>query len=727
MLSLQKIKEFISVKKKNTIETQKEKCLGFIEYADSAAITGWCIDLSSEQSLPYLNLVIEGKTIKRFCPTIARHDISEKYNINLLSGFRIEIDDILSEEILACLDKEHHGETISFAIVSSRLKQSLLPLPGVSLYLGVSDLKKKISERVNNSALINKNIGSLNRAQLPDMQRKNDEVRLIAFYLPQFHPFAENNQWWGEGFTEWTNVTKAKPLFSEHYQPHLPADLGFYDLRLNEVREQQANLAKKYGIYGFCYHYYWFSGRKLMETPIEMMLKSEKPDFPFCICWANESWSRRWDGSENELLMYQEHDLETDKEFIIDILPFLKDSRYICVDNAPLIIIYRVELIPDPIALFTSWRKLAEKNGIPKIHIVMAETFGLRDPFRYGCDAAVEFPPHQVTAADITYEMEDLDRENFGGDIFNYKDVVVSELHKDKVDYPLYKCVFPCWDNTARLNHNAHLFTGSTPGLYEIWLDYAIKHTKQCLPSKRQIVFINAWNEWAEGAHLEPDRKFGKKYLEATRRALRESFSFSRIIETVRISEDDEILLKKNEIETISQQIDILKRSNDFLAKRYEEVFDHLNIKKTEFVNVAASFNDTIIWDQHEYPVNIESINQYSQPNIPNELLVDSREFIFFKGWFYTDEESFNNALLYLVLQDVDNKLTCAFVKNRYDRLDVVNHFGSNSFRKPGFEFSIDLSSSFLSGKQKIGFIYTDGTTWRGFHTHYVLDVCGVV
>ena len=188
------------------------------------------------------------------------------------------------------------------------------------------------------------------------------EVKLIAFYLPQFHPIPENDQWWGKGFTEWTGVSAARPYFEGHYQPHLPADLGFYDLRVAEVREAQANMARDHGIHGFCYYFYWFSGRRILERPLNEMLQSKRPDFPFCVCWANEPWSRRWDGSESELLISQQHEINIDKGLILDLLPLFDDPRYIKVDGKPLLVIYRVALLPDPVALFEHFRSVVRDH-----------------------------------------------------------------------------------------------------------------------------------------------------------------------------------------------------------------------------------------------------------------------------------------------------------------------------------------------------------------------------
>lgn len=303
-------------------------------------------------------------------------------------------------------------------------------------------------------------------------------AKLIAFYLPQYHPIPENDAWWGKGFTEWTNVAKARPYFQGHTQPHLPADLGYYDLRVDDVREEQARLASTYGIFGFCYYYYWFNGRRLLEKPLEALIKSGRPDFPFCICWANETWSRRWDGSEQEVLMEQVHTPESDRRFIEDVIPILKDSRYITIDGAPLLLVYRISLLPDPVAATETWRKACAEAGIGRIHIAAVRSFGIEDPRIFGCDSAVEFPPHGISAGEITDKVEGLD-EKFEGKIYDYRDLIVADEFRTRPPYPVFPAVMPSWDNTARRGLRGHVFHHSSPRAYEIWLRNALTRAAQ--------------------------------------------------------------------------------------------------------------------------------------------------------------------------------------------------------------------------------------------------------
>ena len=349
----------------------------------------------------------------------------------------------------------------------------------------------------------------------------NTDIRAIAFFLPQFHPIPENDKWWGKGFTEWTNVTKAKPQFIGHYQPHLPGELGFYDLRLVDVQKQQVELAKKYGIYGFCFHYYWFSGRRLLERPINQFLANKKLDFPFCFCWANENWTRRWDGLYNEILIAQFNKKEDDIAFIKDLELALKDSRYIKVDGKPLLIVYRVSLLPNPVKTVKLWRNYCIEAGIGDLYLVAAQTFGLIDPKPYGFDAAVEFPPHNEIDEPINDKKVFLNA-GFEGEIYNYKNLVQRKTYTAKPDFEHYPTVFPSWDNEARRPGKGHVFWGSSPDLYQKWFESACNYADANNNLDKKLVFINAWNEWAEGAHIEPDQRYGYAYLEATANVLRQ-------------------------------------------------------------------------------------------------------------------------------------------------------------------------------------------------------------
>jgi GT2 family glycosyltransferase len=348
-----------------------------------------------------------------------------------------------------------------------------------------------------------------------------NHIKLIAFYLPQYHTIPENDRWWGKGFTEWTNVTKARPNFEGHYQPHLPSDLGFYDLRVEEVMEMQAELAKKYGIHGFCYYYYWFGGKRLLEMPLERMLKSGKPNIPFCLCWANENWTRKWDGLNEKILIAQKHSDEDDHAFIKDVIRYMKHPNYIKINGKPLLLIYRSSLFPDIKRSIKIWRDFCRRDGIGEIYLSTVEWLEKDSDTNLseqGFDAFVEFPPHNMYAPIKPPGMQL--NPDFVREVHDYRKIVLKYSLKEKHGLVRFRTVMPSWDNTPRRQNDSLIFVNASPGAYQAWLETALELTLEENFGEERIVFINAWNEWAEGNYLEPDRRFGHGFLEATRNAV---------------------------------------------------------------------------------------------------------------------------------------------------------------------------------------------------------------
>lgn len=355
-------------------------------------------------------------------------------------------------------------------------------------------------------------------------------LKPIAIHLPQFHPFKENDEWWGKGFTEWTNVAKATSLFKGHYQPHIPADLGFYDLRLQESRIAQTTLAKEYGIFGFCYYHYWFNGKRLLHEPIDRMLKEDHSDFPFMLCWANENWTRRWDGQDAEILIKQDYSDSDDIDhinFLID--NYFTDPRYIRVHDKPFFLIYRPNLFPDIKKTVATWRNTAKARGFKDLYLGYVQGFEFKaDPSSLGFDFAIEYQPDSENfprTIQPSLKEKFLKKLNISTSahyehiLLSYQDFVESSIRNHKSTPGVYRTVCPMWDNSARRKKNALIFHGSTPDLYKKWLEHVADATmKDANPGN--FLFINAWNEWAEGNHLEPCLKYGTGYLEATKQVI---------------------------------------------------------------------------------------------------------------------------------------------------------------------------------------------------------------
>lgn len=365
-----------------------------------------------------------------------------------------------------------------------------------------------------------------------DCYNNNSQVKLIAWYLPQFHDFEENRKWFGKGFTEWSNTSKTLPQFTGHWQPHIPVDVGYYNLETTHVMQRQIELAKKYGIYGFGFYYYWFSGKKIMEKPLQNFLADKTLDFPFFFFWANENWTKLWGSGEMEEVLFKQELLEDDDEkFMNDILPYMKDERYIKIDNKPILVIYHTEIYPYEryLRFINRINEIAKQNGFDGIYLMtpiratMDKNNLNKYIEKYKLDALFEFMP--MGCKDLfTRIPKKIMNSNFEGAVFDVADFVRNKKYFYKTDCKkLFKGCFPTWDNTPRKSLNGASIFQNSPRSFKIWLKDIIIWTKQKYKKNEQFVFINAWNEWAEGAHLEPDNKFGYAYLEVVKKALEES------------------------------------------------------------------------------------------------------------------------------------------------------------------------------------------------------------
>lgn len=363
-------------------------------------------------------------------------------------------------------------------------------------------------------------------------------MKIIAFYLPQYHTFPENDRWWGKGFTEWTNVKKAVPSYKGHYQPRIPLNKNYYNLLNNSVLRWQADLAKKYGIYGFCYYHYWFDGHMLMEKPMENMLADKSVDLPFCICWANENWTKAWAKKSKEVLISQTYGDENEwKEHFNYLLPFFKDNRYIKVDGKPLFVIYRPEIVPCLEDMVNYWQSLARQNDFPGISFMYQQTDydHRKEKTGYLFDYGIEYQPAVVRNRPQKRNLFLLARKALNEFVnyfhlpqtsistfwYSYDDAWRKIIKMKPKDEKMVPGAFVDWDNTARYGKKASVYKGVTPEKFRKYLSMQIKHAKQ--DYKKDMIFMFAWNEWGEGGYLEPDEKYGYKMLKAVSLALKDN------------------------------------------------------------------------------------------------------------------------------------------------------------------------------------------------------------
>jgi hypothetical protein len=364
-------------------------------------------------------------------------------------------------------------------------------------------------------------------------------AKVLAFYLPQYYSFPENDKWWGKGFTEWTNVARGAPRFKNHYQPRIPRDLGFYDLLSSETICRQVEMARGAGLFGFVFYFYWFNGLRLLEKPLDKFLSDPILDFPFCLMWANENWTRRWDGFDDHVLMKQNYDPNHEVALIKTFINYFRDTRYIRIERRPLLMIYRPGLFPDAAETFRRWRRLFSEIANENPLIIMAQGFGDLDPRSYGLDGAIEHPPHKVMdgMSNINDDVVVLDPD-FSGHVYSYQGVVERSVTEPAPPFPLIKTAFPGWDNDARSQGTGMIVHGSGPNAFEHWLSELIRYVGHHPFMGEKFVCVNAWNEWAEGAYLEPDLHFGAAYLNAAARAITAAESTSAAGRIVLVGHD---------------------------------------------------------------------------------------------------------------------------------------------------------------------------------------------
>lgn len=346
-------------------------------------------------------------------------------------------------------------------------------------------------------------------------------AQVVAHYLPQFHPIPENDEWWGPGFTEWTNVAQARRLFRGHQQPKIPGELGFYDLRVAETREAQAQLASEHGVAAFCYWHYWFGGgRRLLERPLDEVVASGEPDLPFCVAWANESWTGVWHGAADRLLIEQTYPGDEDhRAHFESLLPAFEDDRYFRVDGRPLFYVHQYKLLPEPEHFAELWRKLAAQHGLGDLYLV-AQCRGEEDPVKAGFDAVTHSHFPRRPARSRWEQM--VQRLRPQPTRMPYQEAVEfwkARLIRDDGDIPTVICG---WDNTPRTKTNGWVLEDGTPQRFEDYLRWVVDHAINPSSNPGRLVFLKSWNEWAEGNYIEPDREYGRHALLALRRALHE-------------------------------------------------------------------------------------------------------------------------------------------------------------------------------------------------------------
>jgi hypothetical protein len=351
----------------------------------------------------------------------------------------------------------------------------------------------------------------------------HNDIKILSYYLPQFHPIPENDEWHGKGFTEWTKVKAANPLFQGHFQQHIPhEDIGYYLLDSPKTLKIQADMMKKSGVYGQVFYHYWFTGKLILEEPAKMLLENKNINMPFSFCWANENWTKKWDGNDDDILLEQVYSADDARKFIRYLIPFFKDQRYITIENRPVLYIYRPSSIPNVKEYIDIWKEECKEKGINEPYVVAVLTRGATTPNDFYMDAGVERILHDWTNGNVT-EINNLLNtfQPVKGSVLPYNEVANFYGNQtDKKDFTYFRSISPVWDNTARYDNEAFILHSSTPELFQKWLEDLVTYTQKTLEEDRRFIIVNAWNEWAEGAHLEPDTYYGYSYLNAIGRVL---------------------------------------------------------------------------------------------------------------------------------------------------------------------------------------------------------------
>lgn len=682
---------------------------GAIDSFTDGVLRGWAVSAANPLRPVKLELWLAGVRVTNFVAGEPRPDVSELIGLPIRAGFVFDLAKVTrsnARDVLARLRQLQDPAVWPQDLISVRIEGTDLELP---IWEGMLDAKTEIAPLVARLVPQAEVTAGQQRAAVRDLLASHNlepaghsdaSVRVVAYYLPQFHPFAQNNEWWGTGFTEWTNVTSAKPFYKDHYQPHLPADLGFYDLRLDQVQRDQIALAKLYGVSAFCYYYYWFSGETLMTLPLDRHVEQDL-DMDFCLCWANESWSRRWDGSESDVLIGQRHVYDSDVEFIRSCLPYFRSKRYIKIDGAPVLQVYRISLLERPVETLERWREIVRAEGFPNLHVTMVESFGLVDPLEFGCDSSCQFPPHGVVGDRINPEIEEL-APGFTGTIYSYGEIVRGEIARPAAAHTRFRAAMPSWDNTARKGRAGNVFAGATPALFETWMRCLVADARQRLPEGERFVFVNAWNEWAEGTHLEPDRKHGHANLRAVRNALApESLALAPLLAPADGAADDPMA------ETRRYVAGLIAANRELTRLVSQPRFGMRLGEGAAFVSVPLSLLK--VKPAATAHCNLDTVN--GRPFGRGAAIpMKASQGLFLKGWLVCPETSSSALLVGLRSKSgpLEGQFYVAAIDVREPRPDVVEAFGlDNSSLNTGFSVRASLQDV-KPGEYEIEFISPD-------------------